>query len=200
MRRKKLLLLLTVFVIATQSLFSVYASDETSSTSQNLNKEVGIAGELTREEYNNYMEAYNSLYQNVTAKYTSPVIPSRSEYVEYLNGLKNTSASITVSYYFSSVSWVKGEYGWTLSCAPKETLKSSHYRSANEFMMNVSRAYSLLEEKYSGNYRWGNSEAIFAQLHCHALFAPNKSSWNLDMWRTETDLDKLVKYKCNSPY
>lgn len=198
MIRNKLLLPLTVFVIATQSLFTTYASNEASSTSQNMNKEVGIAGELTREEYNNYMEAYNSLYQSVTAKYTSPITPSRSEYVEYLNDLKSTSVSI--NYYFSTVGWVKGEYGWTLSCAPKETLKSSHYSSANQFMMNVSRAYSLLEDEYSGDYRWGSSEAIFAQLHCHALFAPNKSRWNLDMWRTETDLDKLVKYKCNSPY
>ena len=41
-------------------------------------------------------------------------------------------------------------------------------------------------------------DSMFAKFHCHAMFAgDNKITWNIEPWRTENNLVKVIATKCN---
>lgn len=40
-------------------------------------------------------------------------------------------------------------------------------------------------------------ESLLDQLHCHAVFAPLKSRWNLEAWRPDVGYARTVAALCN---
>lgn len=65
-------------------------------------------------------------------------------------------------------------------------------------MAQVNYAFSLLKDKLSSSPHWNNTDSMFAQFHCHAMFAgDNKIPWNIEPWRTESNLVKVIAAKCN---
>ena len=41
---------------------------------------------------------------------------------------------------------------------------------------------------------------MYAQYHCHVLFAPNKNPWNIEPFRTATGWIAMIMSGCNPSY
>lgn len=151
------------------------------------------------EEYQNenilelYMQAYESLYSDVTYEYKEGMKVNLADYY-------NARIQLTGSFsdYFTKVEWINRNGEISLSIYPTEKLFGKNYNNPNVLMANVDYAFGLLKNKYSSSSYWNNTDSMYAQFHCHAMFAgENKIPWNIEPWRTESDLSKVIAAKCN---
>lgn len=109
-----------------------------------------------------------------------------------------STRAITYSYNecFDEVKWITRSGKISLSIMPKSPLYTQ--TMANAAMAVANHAWKLLAEKYSSDSYWDNEESMFAQFHCHVLAAGKyKTPWNIEPWRTETDLSVVIAKACN---
>lgn len=140
-----------------------------------------------------YMQAYAALYSDATYEYMeAPEVNLAEFYAERIQ------LSGSFSDYFTKVEWIDRNGEISLSIYPKDILFGKNYDNPNQFMAHVDYAFSLIKDKFSSSSYWDNGESMYAQFHCHAMFAgDSKTPWNIEPWRTETNLFKVIAAKCN---
>ena len=63
---------------------------------------------------------------------------------------------------------------------------------------NVANAFRLLKERFGKSPHWDNTASMEAQFHCHAAtIGQLKYPWNIEPWRTESDLVTVILHGCN---
>lgn len=140
-----------------------------------------------------YMQAYAALYSDTTYEYRELPEVNLAEY--YAERIQITGS---FSDYFTKVEWINRNGEISLSIYPTSRLFGENYDNPNRFMAQVNYAFSLLKDKFSSSSHWNNTDSMFAQFHCHAMFAGNgKIPWNIEPWRTESNLAKVIAAKCN---
>ena len=140
-----------------------------------------------------YMQAYAALYNDTTYEYREMPEIDLAEY--YAERIQMTGS---FSDYFTKVEWINRNGEISLSIYPTSRLFGENYDNPNRFMAQVNYAFSLLKDKFSSSPHWNNTDSMFAQFHCHAMFAgDNKIPWNIEPWRTESNLVKVIAAKCN---
>ena len=123
-----------------------------------------------------YMQAYVALYNDTTYEYREMPEIDLAEY--YAERIQMTGS---FSDYFTKVECINRNGEISLSIYPTSRLFGENYDNPNRFMAQV-------------NY----ADSMFAQFHCHAMFAgDNKIPWNIEPWRTESNLVKVIAAKCN---
>ena len=111
---------------------------------------------------------------------------------------KSTRATSSFSTYFDSskTKWVNRSDGITLSCYYKP--KAIFTSLANATMVNAQKAFDQLKKKYSSSKNWKNTQSMQAQFHCHVTTVGKlKNPWNIEPWRTESNLIKVIAARCN---
>lgn len=128
-------------------------------------------------------DAYNQIYSNEIQTYS----------VESEGG---GTSSFNKYFDASKTKWINRSDGITLSCYYKaEAIYSSQ---PNTTMINVQKAFDQLKSKFSSSSNWKNTQSMQAQFHCHATTVGKlKNPWNIEPWRTETNLNKVIAAGCN---
>ena len=104
---------------------------------------------------------------------------------------------LTYNDYFSNVSWITRNGLVSLSITPKSGMFSDN---GNVAMARAFHSFSLLKERFGSDSRWKNEGSLSAQYHCHFMFAGmNKTPWNLEPHRTETNpwSWNMITKRCN---
>ncbi len=156
--------------------------------------ELNIDGEYQNENtLELYMQAYASLYSDTTYEYREA---SEVNLADYYKARIELTGSF--SDYFTKVEWINRNGEISLSIYPTEKLFGKTYNNPNVLMAHVDYAFSLLKNQYSSSSYWNNADSMYAQFHCHAMFAgENKIPWNIEPWRTESNLTNVIAAKCN---
>lgn len=143
-----------------------------------------------------YLSAYNALYKKSTYSYDA-ASASKADVNAYYVALKGINDE-TFNDYFKSVRWITRDGVVSLSIQPAYLLTRAANPNGNVLMARASHAFSLLEDRFSGDYRWDHTDSMEAQFHCHVLLAGDfKTPWNIEPFRTESDLVKVMAAKCN---
>ena len=88
--------------------------------------------------------------------------------------------------YFNSVEWITRDGVISISIDHKTVP-----------LLQISKAFAILESEYSSDANWKNRDSLYAQFVCHAQFAPSKNPWNLEPSRTTTGWLATTLNKCN---
>ena len=110
----------------------------------------------------------------------------------------STRATIAFSTYFNSTKtkWVNRSDGITLSCYYKPDAIFTSL--ANATMVNAQKAFEQLKKKFSSSKNWKNTQSMQAQFHCHVTTVGKlKNPWNIEPWRTESNLITVIAAGCN---
>lgn len=109
-----------------------------------------------------------------------------------------STRAITYTYdeCFGTVEWITRSGQISLSIMPKSPLYTQTLPNAALAVAN--HAWGLLADRFSSDPEWDNEEAMFAQFHCHVIGAGKyKTPWNIEPWRTETNLSTVIAKACN---
>jgi len=94
--------------------------------------------------------------------------------------------------------WLTRSDGITLSVHYKPEAMYISADNGNIVAAYAANAFDVLRNRHIGDTHWNNSASMSAQFHCHYLTIGNlKNPWNLEPWRTETNLLKTISKACN---
>lgn len=97
--------------------------------------------------------------------------------------------------YFYSTAWINRNGTVSLSINYK---KSAIYSSNhNATAANALKAWDAILTKRTRDPQWRNTKAMEMQFHCHVNFASDKSPWNIEPHRTQTNYAIVVAHACN---
>ena len=101
-------------------------------------------------------------------------------------------------FYLSTSNWITRDGVISLSLRPilNSPLRTT---SGNILLGHALRAYQLVYSRFSSHYNWRNSTGMSHQFHCHVQFAGDKTTWNLEPHRTETNYLVYLQHGCNPP-
>ena len=91
--------------------------------------------------------------------------------------------------FFNNIEWIERD---------GETALSINHKWYSGF--DVDNSFRIIEEAFSSDSRWDNPKSLYAQYHCHVLFAPFKNPWNIEPHRTATSWLSMIMSKCNPRY
>lgn len=152
--------------------------------------------------YINYYSDYSySDFEYLYEIYTENYGPQVSIDYNAGNSLKmySTRATIATDYasYFTKSIWVDRNDGVTLSVYYKDYIFDNG-RNQNVTMAKAGKAWSALKNKHQNDSKWDNTDSMEAQFHCHAVtIGKLKNPWNIEPWRTESNLVTVIANKCN---
>lgn len=103
------------------------------------------------------------------------------------------------SHYFkSSTGWITRDGKISLSIYYNPSAMYIGGNNPNAQAANAQNAFRLLKNKHSGHKNWKNTASMDAQFHCHVLtIGKLKNPWNIEPWRTESNLAKVIAKGCN---
>lgn len=116
-----------------------------------------------------------------------------------LNPFQRLSFPGHYSHYFKTqTTWLTRSNGITLSVHYKPDAMFISTDNANVMAANAANAFDVLKNRHSTQTPWKNTASMSAQFHCHVLTVGKlKNPWNLEPWRTETNLIKTIAKGCN---
>lgn len=120
------------------------------------------------------------------------------EFKTYYQAEKYERAGGYSSYFKSSTGWVNRPDGITLSC---HYYPSSMYVGGDNPNVKAAKfatAFRLLKERHGSSPHWRNTASMEAQFLCHAFTIGGlKNPWNIEPWRTEANLSRVIARGCN---
>lgn len=146
-------------------------------------------------------EEFEKLYIKYSEAYGEQTVPHEILVKYNLDGgvstIENLS-DIKTGYfdYFSSSNWMTRSDGVTLSIYWKDYLFEG---TGNVVMYKAGKAWTALKNVHGNDSNWKNTDSMEAQFHCHVSNAGKlKKPYNIEPWRTETNMAVLIKCKCNA--
>lgn len=138
--------------------------------------------QITSEDIREFKEHYNSYSSN-----------------SYSDSLLRVSFPGYYSYYYTTkTTWLTRSDGITLSVhyIPEHMYIGGN--NPNVQAANAANAFDVLTNRHIFDHYWKNTKSMSAQFHCHVVtIGALKNPWNLEPWRTETDLFKTMLKSCN---
>ncbi len=102
--------------------------------------------------------------------------------------------------YISSGKFISRGDGPSLSLTWKDYLFDQRADNANMLAAKAGIAWNNIVWKHSNHPMWDNPQSMEKQWHCHVIFAgESKNPYNIEPWRTETNLANVINYRCNPP-
>ncbi|MGT2756962.1 DUF2599 domain-containing protein [Streptococcus ovuberis] len=121
-----------------------------------------------------------------------------AEFKKYYLAAKYQRANTYSDYFNSNTGWVSRSDGITLSCHYNSSAMFINSDNPNARAANYSNAFRLLKDRHSSSPHWKNTASMEAQFLCHAFTIANfKNPWNIEPWRTETNLNRVILAGCN---
>lgn len=179
--------ILCLFSLQTDILFAEENSDLDELIIQHKNRIHQEAyGELSNDEfdelYDFYTEVYGIQLVPVTQFYRAGTVDIKTGYWDY----------------FESAYWLTRDDGITLSIYYSTYLFNGNDGNQNVLMYKAGLAFDALYNHWKSNSNWNNTESMRAQFHCHVTtIGQLKKPWNIEPWRTESDLTKVIVAGCN---
>ena len=169
---------------------------------------------MSRAEIRDLLTVYKALYDGNVSEWdftkANDIVVTEQEVSEVYNEIycsnevqafsidPSEGGGNTFSKYFdaSKTKWVKRKEGITLSCYYKPS--AIFASTGNATMVNVSKAFASLKSIFGSSSYWKNTKSMEAQFHCHAMTVGKlKNPWNIEPWRTESNIDKVIAKGCN---
>lgn len=146
-------------------------------------------------------EEFEKLYIKYSEAYGEQTVPHEI-LVKYnlddgVSTIENLS-DIKTGYfdYFSSSNWMTRSDGVTLSIYWKDYLFEG---TGNVVMYKAGKAWTALKNVHGNDSNWKNTDSMEAQFHCHVSNVGKlKKPYNIEPWRTETNMAVLIKCGCNA--
>ncbi len=113
------------------------------------------------------------------------------EYVENTENSLQRGSLVPLSTFFESVVWILRSDGYTLAIDPLDDVRASPSLWGP--------AWECLFANCSSDMEWGynNEDVMYWQFMCHANFANQKATWNIEPWRTADTYGDVVLHACN---
>lgn len=145
--------------------------------------------------YSDYSdEEFDLLYDKYAEKYGHQnILP------EDRTGISLYAVDIPTNYssYFEKSYFYSRSDGMTLGVWWKDFLFEND-NNMNLVMAKAGKAWTALENKHKTNAFWRNGDSLEAQFHCHAATVGMlKKPWNIEPWRTETNVFLCMLAGCN---
>lgn len=126
------------------------------------------------------IDFYQTQYSNLTT------LDKLNDSLSTAKTMSRSSVYLTYNEYFTNVRWIVRDGITSLSITPNKKMFDAS--NANVLMARAFHSFSLLEDRFSSDYRWRNGASLSAQYHCHVIFAGmKKTPWNLEPHRTESN-------------
>lgn len=170
---------------------SVHANNyqEETTVAVDLEKEMIYRAAYSDMEYTKFEHLYD-LYTN---KFGPQMAPNSSVFeTRDIGGIKTAYSD-----YFSNCEWISRSGEISLSIYWKDYLFEGN-DSANILMYKAGKAWSALLKRHVSAEEWDNTDSMEAQFHCHVMTIGSlKKPWNIEPWRTETDINVVISCGCN---
>ena len=155
------------------------------------------AFKLTNQELRQFLEAgYAAYYAQNSPTYHSVEEVTEDNIEDFLQVYATIDEPF--DYYFIDAYWDSTP---SLAIDPTNALKGQNYPNPNIWLAHVSHAFDLIYIEFSDDSLWDNTESMYCQFHCHALgygVIDDVGTWNLEPFRTETNLAVVIANKCNA--
>jgi len=195
--------LMLTFSIAPISASDI-GKDEENGVSYEKNSEAYFYDEYSDEHIIEILTLYHNetCGMNEVTITTEDVKEFKMYYVEYsgINQRKSLAAFPTnfSHYYNGSTGWLYRTEGISLSIDYKPSAMYVGGNNPNAQAANAANAFTVLKNKYGSDVRWKNTASMEAQFHCHVVtIGKLKNPWNIEPWRTQSDLIKVILDRCN---
>ncbi|MGT2715478.1 DUF2599 domain-containing protein [Streptococcus respiraculi] len=120
------------------------------------------------------------------------------EFKLYYQAAQYERANSHSGYFKSNTGWVKRSDGITLSCYFYPAAMFIGGENPNAKAANFSNAFRLLKARHSSSPNWKNTASMEVQFLCHAFTIGRlKNPWNIEPWRTDTNLTSVIAHGCN---
>lgn len=101
-------------------------------------------------------------------------------------------------YYKNQTAWITRDGKISLSVHYKPDEMFPSLPNGNVTLAYAANAFNVLKYKHIGNTPWNNTASMEAQFHCHyTTIGKLKNPWNLEPWRTQTNLALTIAAGCN---
>ena len=193
MKIKSIFIIFCLFLSCTFVVSAQNNNDEIFKNDDIITKEEALES-MTDKDISEILKKYHSYNEKGVCNYSNIEITQKD-----IQEFREAYALFPDDYnhYFKSTKWVNRPDGITLSCTYKEEGMFLKGATANAQAANVNNAFRLLKNKHGKDKQWKNTESMLAQFHCHAVtIGKIKNPWNIEPWRTETNVVVISK-RCN---
>lgn len=120
------------------------------------------------------------------------------EFKQYYIAFKRERVNSYATYFKNNTGWVRRADGITLSCHFYPSAMFIGSSNPNAKAANFSNAFRALKNRHGSSPNWKNTASMEAQFLCHAFtIGSAKNPWNIEPWRTESDLATVIRKGCN---